>query len=208
MDRGLLQEKPLEITTGLYKNSDERELDRLNLLSYADALKEFIHTCDTPMTVGLQGDWGSGKTSMLNMLRGNENHPQSGLLMKTRCLVVNFETWSYSQFNDRNTLPMACLYALTQKLGAALAAEIGEEKKEDVKKLFGQATNRLTNVLKNTKVGVAGISIPVGDMLVGEQSEPQADDLSQQMLEFKRKFSELVLQWAEPEKEGGKRVVI
>ena len=71
MDRGLLQEKPLEITTGLYKNSDERELDRLNLLSYADALKEFIHTCDTPMTVGLQGDWGSGKTSMLNMLLGS-----------------------------------------------------------------------------------------------------------------------------------------
>jgi hypothetical protein len=208
MVSGLLQEKPLAITTGLQKASDERQLDRLNLLSYADALKEFIQTCDTPMTVGLQGDWGSGKTSMMNMLRGDENHPRSGLLLKTRCLVVNFETWSYSQFNDRKTLPMACLYALTQRLGAALEAEIGPDKKEEVKRLFGQATNRLTNVLKNTKVGVAGISIPVGDMLVGEQPEPEADDLSQQMLEFKRKFSELVAQWAEPGKEGGKRVVI
>jgi len=208
MASGLLQEKPLVITTALRADSDERALDRLNLHSYADALKEFIHTCDTPMTVGLQGDWGSGKTSMMNMLRGDENHPDSGLLNKKLCRVVNFETWSYSQFNDRSTLPMACLYALTQKLGAALAAEEDPDKRENVKKVLGQAANRLTSVLKNTKVGVAGISIPVGDMLAGEETEPEADDLSQQMLEFKKKFSELVAQWAEPEKEGGKRVVI
>ena len=49
------------------------QLVRVNLFSYSDALKEFIQTCDTPMTVGLQGDWGSGKTSMMNMLRGDKN---------------------------------------------------------------------------------------------------------------------------------------
>ena len=208
MVSGLLQEKPLAITSGLREGSEERQLDRLNLFSYADALKEFIQTCDTPMTVGLQGDWGSGKTSMMNMLRGDENHPRSGLLMKTRCLVVNFETWSYSQFNNRGTLPMACLFALTQKLGNALQSEIGQDKKEDVKRVFGQATSRLANVLKKTSVGVPGINIPVGAMLEDEQTEPDADDLSQQMLEFKRNFSDLVAQWAEPHVEGGKRVVI
>jgi hypothetical protein len=208
MASGLLQEKPLEITTGLRKESDERKLDRLNLLSYAEALKEFIQTCDTPMTVGLQGDWGSGKTSMMNMLRGNENNPRSGLLMKTRCLVVNFETWSYSQFNDRKTLPMACLYALTQKLGNALQAEVGQDKKDDVKRIFGQATSRLANVLKNTSVSVPGINIPVGALLEDEKAEPAADDLSQQMLEFKKNFCDMVAQWAEPGVEGGKRVVI
>ena len=208
MVNGLLQEKPLAITSGLRDGSDERQLDRLDLFSYAEALKEYIQTCDTPMTVGLQGDWGSGKTSMMNMLRGDENHPRSGLLMKTRCLIVNFETWSYSQFNDRKTLPMACLFALTQKLGNALNAEISQDKKGDVKRVFGRATSRLVNVLKQTKVGVPGIQIPVGAMLEDGQEEPEADDLSRQMLEFKRDFSELVAQWAEPDKAGGKRVVI
>ena len=203
----LLQEKPLSITTALQPSSSERELDRLNLISYADALKKFIQTCDTPLTVGLQGDWGSGKTSMMNMLRGDENHPNSGLLDRSKCLIVNFETWSYSQFNNSKTLPMACLYALTQKLGDALQAKSGSDKKidtEDVKRVFGQATSRLANVLKQTKVGVAGISIPVGE-LVGIAAE---NDLSKQMLEFKLNFSELVAQWAEPSSAGGKRVVI
>ena len=63
----LLQEKPLYITSALQANDKERNLDHLNLLPYAEALTKFIETADTPMTVGLQGDWGSGKTSMLNI---------------------------------------------------------------------------------------------------------------------------------------------
>ena len=204
----LLQEKPITITTALQKTSPERDLDRLNLFSYADALKEFIHSCDTPMTVGLQGDWGSGKTSMMNMLRGDENHPKSGLLSKTKCLVVNFETWSYSQFNDRKSLPMACLFALTQKLGNALQEESGVDDKDKVKQAFGNAMGRLANVIKETKVGVPGIQIPVGAVFDDDGSVPEANDLSEQMLEFKRNFTELVARWAEPAIESGKRVVI
>jgi len=208
MSNGLLQERPLVITSGLQRQSNERGLDKLNLISYAEALEKYIQTCDTPMTVGLQGDWGSGKTSMLNMLRGDENHPSSGLLTKTKCLVVNFETWSYSQFNDRTTLPMACLYALTQKLGSALQAEDGTQNKDEVKRLFGQAKSRLTNVLKKTSVKVPGLNIPIGAVLGDEEAEPAADDLSQQMLEFKQNFSDLVAQWSKSDVDGGKRVVI
>ena len=25
--------------------------------------------CETPLTIGIQGEWGSGKTSLLNMMR-------------------------------------------------------------------------------------------------------------------------------------------
>ena len=105
----LLQEKPVVIKTALQENSEDRKLDRLELLPYAEALAKFIETSDTPMTVGLQGDWGTGKTSMLNMLRGTEENAKSGLLNSNQCLVINFETWSYAQFNDRKSLPMACL---------------------------------------------------------------------------------------------------
>ena len=45
------------------------EQDTLNLEHYVAALLEFIKTTDTPMTIGVQGQWGSGKTSMLNSIK-------------------------------------------------------------------------------------------------------------------------------------------
>ena len=43
--------------------------DRLGTGQYAETLASFIRQCDTPMTIGVQGEWGSGKTSLLNMIR-------------------------------------------------------------------------------------------------------------------------------------------
>ena len=39
---------------------DDFSIDR-----YKKGLCDFIVKCDTPMTVAIQGDWGSGKTSMM-----------------------------------------------------------------------------------------------------------------------------------------------
>ena len=42
--------------------------DALKISSYKDALTDFIKRTDTPMTIGVQGEWGSGKTSLLNQI--------------------------------------------------------------------------------------------------------------------------------------------
>lgn len=42
--------------------------DTLNVGVYAKVLSEFVQSCETPMTIGVQGDWGIGKTSMLNLI--------------------------------------------------------------------------------------------------------------------------------------------
>lgn len=202
MAGGLLQERPLVITTGLQEKSDDIGKDRLSFLPYARALTKFIQTCDTPMTVGLQGDWGTGKTSMLNMLRGDHSD-RSGLLMATRCLVVNFETWSYSQFNDRASLPTACLFALTQKLGEALDNAPGVDRDKG-KAVFAKATSRLKSVIGGIKVGVPGVSI---DMKSVVEDAPTPDDVSLEMIKFKRNFEELVGIWAN-DSDGKRRVVI
>ncbi len=44
------------------------EPDTLGTTLYADVLAEFIANCATPLTVGVQGEWGSGKTSILNLV--------------------------------------------------------------------------------------------------------------------------------------------
>ena len=50
-------------------NYSNKENDRLGINNYANALKTFIEKTDTPMTVGIQGEWGSGKTSLLNQIK-------------------------------------------------------------------------------------------------------------------------------------------
>ena len=42
--------------------------DALDISNHTKALTEFIRETDTPITIGIQGEWGSGKTSLLNQL--------------------------------------------------------------------------------------------------------------------------------------------
>ena len=42
--------------------------DDLDISAYHEALVDFIKKTDTPMTIGVQGEWGSGKTSLLNQI--------------------------------------------------------------------------------------------------------------------------------------------
>ena len=47
--------------------------DRLNMRAYGDALSEFIVNAQSPLTIALQGEWGSGKTSLMNYLKKKLN---------------------------------------------------------------------------------------------------------------------------------------
>ena len=42
--------------------------DSLSISNYTLSLLNFIENTATPMTIGIQGEWGSGKTSMLNQI--------------------------------------------------------------------------------------------------------------------------------------------
>ena len=42
--------------------------DLLKIKRYSNALIKFIKNSQTPITVGIQGEWGSGKTSLLNTI--------------------------------------------------------------------------------------------------------------------------------------------
>ena len=42
--------------------------DRLKIKKHANALVQFVKSSQTPITIGIQGEWGSGKTSLLNTI--------------------------------------------------------------------------------------------------------------------------------------------
>lgn len=44
------------------------EDDIFEIGPYIDGLVEFIKECRTPMTISIQGTWGTGKTSIMRMI--------------------------------------------------------------------------------------------------------------------------------------------
>jgi len=89
---------------------DAVEEECLGLDVFARALTQFVARCETPMTIALQGDWGCGKTSMMNLIRNN--------LRDTRTGIIWFNTWQYSQFKQEENLPMLLLSHLVNAIGS------------------------------------------------------------------------------------------
>ena len=91
----------------------DRKEEALGIGDYADVLTEFIRHCDTPLTIALQGDWGSGKTSLMNLIRHDLDGQESE---KSQILTIWFNTWQYSQFDSAGCLAISMMQNLTAEL--------------------------------------------------------------------------------------------
>ena len=64
--------------------------DALNFSRFRDALVNLLRTCQTPLTVGIFGPWGAGKTSLMRQLQAEvEGEPQ--------VRTVWFTAWKYDR---------------------------------------------------------------------------------------------------------------
>ncbi len=84
------------------------EHDQLGMSPYADSLAWFIATCDMPMTVAVQGGWGCGKTSLLNLVQAK--------LSDQPVETIWFNTWQFAQLNLESELTWSMLGLLLRKL--------------------------------------------------------------------------------------------
>lgn len=72
------------------KPIDKLENDLLKVERYSVALANFIRSSDTPITIGLQGEWGTGKTSLMGLIRE--------ILDREDIATSWVNTWEYSMF--------------------------------------------------------------------------------------------------------------
>ena len=106
---------------------EERKHDLFEIERYVNGLSTFIGECETPMTVAIQGDWGSGKTSLMNMVKAE--------LSKSDILSVWFNTWEFSQFNMDENLAISFLTYLSEQLYEASGKKVGEALKQNIVKI-------------------------------------------------------------------------
>lgn len=82
--------------------------DLLKRGDYVQALKKIVTTCDTPMTISITGEWGSGKTSFVHQLKGQ--------LDKEKIEFVEFNTWEISQFEPNDNLKLSLLKSYVSEI--------------------------------------------------------------------------------------------
>lgn len=153
--------------------------DIFGITQYISGLNEFIIECDTPMTIAIQGDWGSGKTSMMNMIREQ---------LHSHVVTSWFNTWQYSQFNMGDSLAVSFL----SRLISDLDTEQGQ-KNEKMKKVL----RTISSFVKNTGVimidtlvgGKVAETVENGFQAAAEQNEL---DMSQAINELKTQFQAAV----------------
>lgn len=112
-----------------------RDADTLNMRTYASALADFTQTCKTPMTISIQGDWGSGKSSIMHMIR-SEIAPEPG--KKSNAKTIWFDTWQFAQFGTGDALPITLLATFIRQLegGSKPKNSLGKEALSLVTKLI------------------------------------------------------------------------
>ena len=127
---------------------DELGKDKFNISQYVNGICNFILNCDTPITMSIQGDWGSGKTSMMNMIKSE---------LGTSVIPIWFNTWQFSQFQLDDSIAVSMMDVLLKKLDDNTAAfkEISDRVVNIMKLIAIITTEKAIGSLTATKVGQA-----------------------------------------------------
>ncbi len=163
-----------------------KEDDIFEVSNYVNALSAFIKECTTPMTIAIQGTWGAGKTSLMNLIREELGNSVDSIW---------FNTWQYSQFNMEDELTLTLLSSLSEAL------EPEQSQRENIGKSILSLASRTA-----LKIGVSTASHflgeEVGEALQDAGSEAKSiitknkeQDLSpvQAVKVLKKQFQEAVL---------------
>jgi len=71
------------------------EQDRLRFHHYRDVLVKVVREADTPITVGIFGPWGSGKTSLMRLVQESLESGRTTTHMEAH--TVWFNAWKYHE---------------------------------------------------------------------------------------------------------------
>ena len=173
-------DKPLRFEVGgkVQINKLIEDKDFLATKDYSKALVEFIEECDTPMTIGVQGDWGIGKTSMMSMIKA-QIISSTNASNKKNFGVVWFNTWQFSLFGRDEYLGVAALSELLKILREQF--EISESND------YWKSVKKLASSLSFSFMGVG-----IDGKKLSEQDDEGYEDISKVIKQFKEEFDKLI----------------
>ena len=161
--------------------------DLLGVDDYMRALINFIETCNMPTTIAVQGEWGSGKTSMLNQIKHQlcETGTNKDLDDKLPYYGIWINTWQYSIMKSKEETLISIISGLTNEI----AKTIKRKHESQSKALLGGVSNFLGKIVKaGAKAAVSQFGVDgeiVDSVLSGEEE-------SVDLLNFKNSLQDAI----------------
>ena len=172
------------------------EEDYLRIEKYAISLSKFIQQSDTPITVGLQGEWGTGKTSLMSLLLEQFNDEAN----RNEIASSWVNTWEYSMFKGAKETTPSVLKGMLDKLKDSCKARGVWTLKDDAKSTFNKAGKFLSGIANQVVANQTGINVKDA---VDSNSESYVAEIA----EVKKMISGLIQELINDEKNPVKKVV-
>ena len=141
--------------------------DLFGIQVYQNALIRYIKLTDTPITIALQGEWGSGKTSLMNLLKYNlcdiDDAPY---------FPIWINTWQYSLMKTPSQTIMTILDGIINQIGSL---NLSKQKWAESKKKIGSIFRKMATVGTKIAAGTVGIDKGIVDDLLDGEEAAQSD---------------------------------
>lgn len=153
--------------------------DLFGIQVYQNALIRYIKLTDTPITIALQGEWGSGKTSLMNLLRYHLCDVDDGVYFP-----IWINTWQYSLMKTPSQAIMSILEGIINQIGALNPSK---QKWSESRRKIGGIFRKMATVGTKIAAGAVGVDGGMVDELLENDENSQSD-----IVQLKEEISGLI----------------
>lgn len=177
----------------------DNESDMLQILSFENALNEFIRKTSTPISIALQGEWGSGKTSFMNRL--NFEICKSS---QATSYGIWLNTWHYALLKNKDSIFEEVILALINEVLSISKKEYPDKFKTIAKDIYNVGKNIFKGISKiAVKTAISQVNSDLADA-VDETVFTEKNQASFSLSDLKDKLSDLISQLMQRNLENGK----
>ncbi|MCI7768137.1 MAG: KAP family NTPase [Oscillospiraceae bacterium] len=146
-----------------------QKFDSLGMDDKYEGIARFMTCCETPMTIAINGDWGSGKSSAMNIIQEKlkkkyDFGDKSGIDIES--LIINFNTWEFSIFGENDKLVLELMKTLNDRLDRICSKENIDSRKINIEGI----KSALMYLLKKVPSGVVRMGVDMFEDLDGVKS--------------------------------------
>lgn len=161
--------------TDIPRDVKKGEKDNFGIAPFEKGLTRFINHTNTPITIALQGEWGSGKTSLMNSLNQSLSIQENS---KFHSIWLN--TWEYALMKDAQSTLIDIITGLIQEVSKI--AKIDETKTQKlVGKLLSVGKTTMKFAAKTAANKVVDGSSEIIDSLYTENGKSSIGEIREEL---------------------------
>lgn len=154
--------------------------DSLGINKYVKALEEFIKRAETPITMSIQGEWGSGKTSLMNQLKQGLCESNKGSTKPFRSVWLNI--WKMSLMHSPEETLVQVIREITKQISDIIQAEyhidFNDSSSAEIKDKIGVLGRKFLKYGVTIAANLAGKMTGIGNVASINETDQNEQEIS------------------------------